>query len=134
MNRSFRGLTTLEIILATGLLSVVILGMIAVFMGGLKLMSGTELRTRASNVGAQVLESISERGGHEILPDEDLVFSGAVPDPMLEQFPPAPYPSQEEFTISVETRILSARTTAVLVIVAWDTGNVRLERVFNEVD
>jgi len=127
-------LTLAEVIIAVGLLGLATLSLMAVFIGGLRLMSRSEVRTSASNLGNAVLESITDIGGFHAIPDTDRTFDGNVPDPTSSGFPPSPYPGNAEFTITVETKIVTASTRAVQVTVRWDEGRVQLEKVFNEVE
>jgi hypothetical protein len=120
--------------MAVGLLAIATLSLIAVFIGGLQLMSRSEERTAASNLGSAVLESISDIGGFHAVPNSDSLFDGARSDPAINNFPPSPYPAAEGFTIAVETRVVTARTRAVQVTVSWDEGRVKLEKIYNEVE
>ena len=117
----------------------VLVALIGVFIGGLKLMDGSQLRTKASNVGREVLEAIADEGGFDFVPTTDSFFDGVAPTPTRQSFPPPPYPQAERegrtFTVSVETSTLTERTRAVLVTVTWgEEGSVQLERTFNAVE
>lgn len=135
LKRRPRGLTLSELLISVGLLAVVILTIVGVFIGGLKLMNNSKVRTGASNIARQVLEAIEDEGGFVALPDEESLFDGAVPTPAVEGFPPAPYPVAQadgrDFTVVVETRNLGARARAVLVTVNWDDRSLKLEKVFH---
>lgn len=130
VRRSNIGLTLAEVVLATGLLTLVVVIVMGVFIGGLRLMSRSEQRTQATNLARLMLESIDDQGGFHTLPDSDSIFDGTVPDPAVNNFPPAPYPGNE-LAITVQTRALTTRTRAVLVNVTWNSGSVRLEKVFH---
>jgi Tfp pilus assembly protein PilV len=125
------GLTLAEVVLATGLLTLVVVIVMGVFIGGLRLMSRSEQRTQATNLARLLLESINDQGGFHALPDTDTTFDGKVPDPAVNDFPPTPYPGNEHLVVTVKTRALSDRTRAVLVNVAWNSGAVQLEKVFH---
>lgn len=120
--------------MAVGLLAIAALSMIAVFMGGLNLMAKSEQRTQASNLGTEVLESIADQGGFHSLPETDIVFNGRNNDPEVDGFPPPPYPGNDDYSVTVESRVLTDRTRAVQVTVGWTEGQIKLEKVFNAVE
>ena len=128
------GLTLAEVIIAVGLIGFVTLGLIGTIVGGLKLMSRSETRTAASNLGAGVIEAISDNGGFHSIPDSILTFDGKTPDPQIDEFPPAPYPGDDRFTTTVRCRVVTPKTRAVQVEVSWRQGSIQLEKVFNEVE
>lgn len=130
----YSGLTLAEVVLAVGLIGFVTLGLMGTIVGGLKLMSRSETRTAASNLGAGVLESIADNGGYHCIPDSDLTFDGKRPDPQVKDFPPPPYPGDDRFTTIVRCRVVTPKTRAVQVEVSWGQGRIRLEKVFNEVE
>ena len=76
-----RGLSIPELLMAIGILAVVILTIVGVFIGGLKLMNNSKVRTAASNVGKEVLEAIEDEGGFVAIPEQETIFDGAVPAP-----------------------------------------------------
>ena len=121
-------------IIAVGLVGFVTLGLIGTIVGGLKLMSRSETRTAASNLGAGVLEAIADNGGFHSIPDSNLTFDGKVPDPQVNDFPPSPYPGDDRFATIVRCRVVTPRTRAVQVEVSWGQGSIKLEKVFNEVE
>ena len=126
-----RGLTLAEVVVATGLLTVVVVIVMGVFIGGLRLMSLSEQRTQATQMAQAMLESIADQGGFQALPDVDSAFDGKVPDAAVDGFPPAPYPGNENLVIAVRTRVLTDTTRAALVTVRWASGEVRLEKTFH---
>ncbi len=121
--------------MAIGILAVVILTVVGVFIGGLKLMNNSKVRTAASNVGKEMLEAIEDEGGFVAIPDQETVFDGAVPAPQVDGFPPEPYPTtrtdNRDFVIVVETRNIDDRSRAVLVTVNWDDRSLKLEKMFH---
>lgn len=133
--RARKGLTLAEILMAVGLLSMVLILLVGVFIGGLQLMQSSEVHTAASSIGREVMETIEDEGGFACLPLDSSSFNGANPDATVDGFPPEPYPTASrggrDFVLRVETQNLSARMTAVLVTVSWDGGRIQLEKVFH---
>lgn len=127
-----RALTLAEVMLSVGLLGVVVLVVMGVYIAGIRSMERSEVRTEATNLGADLLEIVDEQGGFGALPDSDLTFDGSVPDSTLDGFPPPPYPGTERYSLKVRTRVVSARTRALMVEVQWAQGAVKLERVYHE--
>jgi hypothetical protein len=81
-----------------------------------------------------VLEAIADDGGYHALPGSDSLFEGKTPDPDIGGYPPPPYPGNQEFTVTVQNRILTPQTQAVQVTVSWGEGAIKLEKVFNAVE
>ncbi len=138
VNSARRGSSLAEVLLAAGILTTVLLLLVGVFIGGLNLMERSEVYTTASNVAREVFETLQDEGGFAALPLEPSEFDGSRPDPRVDRFPPEPYPvatrNGREFTISLETLHPSSRMTAVLVTVAWESGQLQLEKVFHAAD
>lgn len=136
--RKTAALTLAEVIIAIGLLSMVLLMLVGVFIGGLQLMARSEVHTEASSIGREVIETIEDEGGFSALPSSMASFDGAVPHPKLDGFPPDPYPKAtrggREYIIRVEVRSPSSRLGAVLVTVKWNEGQIKLEKVFHAAD
>lgn len=133
--RGRHGLTLAEVLFALAIIASVVLVVVGVFAGGIHLMNRSEKRTQASNLGGDLLEQIADEGGFSHLPDVDRVFDGRVPDaPDTSGFPPSPYPASGDYTVVVTTRVLTGVTRAVLVEVHWDSGAVKLEKVFHAVE
>ena len=133
--REYKGLTLAEILIAVGLLTMVLVLLVGVFIGGLQLMQRSEVHTAASSIGREVMETIEDEGGLACIPLHSTAFNGANPDASVDGFPPAPYPrvsrAGREFVVRVETHSLSARMAAVLVTVSWGGGRIQLEKVFH---
>lgn len=133
-------MTLAEVMMAAGILVVVLLLLIAVFIGGLQLMERSEVHTAASSIGREVLETIEDAGGFAALPLLASQFDGAVPDDTLDGFPPQPYPKAQrdgrDYVIKAQTIKVGTRdrSTAVLITVSWDGGSVQLEKVFHAAD
>jgi len=124
------GLSLAEVILAFGLLAVAILSLIGVATSGLGLMArGNELTT-ATSLGHEFLERV--RADPSGLPSAGS-FLGSVPTPLLDGFPPSPYPGEtiqgQSYTINVTTEPVpdTERLVAVEVVVRWgERSQVRL--------
>ena len=131
-NRKSQALSLLEVMLAFGVLSVALLGVIALFTNGLRLMSHSKQLTAATEVGRQVLESV-KTAGYSSIPGTDIVFDGrgATPDPQIlgpPDFPPRPYPTEVvdggnyEVVVRVTTPPASPTLRAVEVEVYYARG------------
>ncbi len=123
---------------AAGLLTMVLLLLIGVFIGGLQLMERSEVHTAASTIAREILETVRDEGGYAALPPSNSSFNGANPDPVLDGFPPAPYPVAtrmgRDFVTRVEVRHRPPRFATVLVTVAWPEGRIQLEKAFHAAD
>ena len=93
------GVSLLEVLLALGILSVALLGIMGVYTIGLK-QSVAEQSFQASEMGSELLERVGEMGFDD-LPDTDVVFDGRRGDPAVDGFPPAPYPTRNNLQAEV---------------------------------
>ena len=136
------GLTLAEILFSAGILTIVLVLLVGVFVGGLNLMERSEIQTAASSIGREIIETIQDEGGFGALPEGDIVFNGGNPDPKMGDFPPDPYPTASrdgrDYSVRVEVKEVSSRVpnrmSAVLVTVSWDGGRIQLEKVFHAAD
>ncbi len=133
-------MTLAEVMMAAGILVVVLLLVIAVFIGGLQLMERSEVHTEASSIGREILETIEDAGGFAALPLVAGKFDDSIPDARVDGFPPKPYSEAErggrEYNVTVETKAVGTtnRSMAVLVTVSWGEGRIQLEKVFHAAD
>lgn len=138
-DRTGRGFTVAEILIALGLVVTALLVLVGVFGGGLNLMANSQEHTVAVEQAKEFLESIEEGGGFAMLPTTAKVFDGSVPDSPESGFPPAPYPvvavdgRSYVLTVRVEPHPTLAEVTAVEVEVRWgERGRTRLETSFRK--
>ena len=117
-----RGLSLLEILFALVLVTVAVLAVVSVYIGGMRLSAKGERLFIASETGKAVLERIREAGFSEI-PDGTRTFDGRSNDPQLGDFPPPPYPAQGDYPILVETHLQEANLKSVTVRVFYDKDN-----------
>lgn len=101
--------------------AVAILTLLAVLIGGLRLLEKSEETTEATSVAREQMERIKAGSYPHALGNE--VFDGRVPDATVEEFPPAPYPKRQgKFTYytRVAVRPLDAVRFDVVVQVYWN--------------
>ena len=108
--------------LALGILAVALLGLMSVFVSGLRLQSQAEEITAATQVGREFLERLKASG--PTVPGAGL-YDGWQPDARHSSgFPPDPYPSTtvdgRDFRLTVEVADRSAGLKAVTVEVWWN--------------
>ncbi|MCA9792812.1 MAG: hypothetical protein KC910_13490 [Candidatus Eremiobacteraeota bacterium] len=134
-----RGVWITEVVLAFGLMAVAILGLLAVFMSGLRLSSQARDVAAASELARLTLEQVKANlrtGGFAYVPAGTYRYDGALPDtpvgtaPLL--FPPAPYPGTtvngQAFTVVVSGSEMSSTLKDVQVEVSWGpTSKITLE-------
>lgn len=100
-----RGLTLVEVMLATGLLATAILGLMAVFFHQGRAVDQSNSQIAAVGLARAELEAIRAKG-HGVIP-ANATFDGRRPDPQGAGFPPAPYPSTTlngvNYTVMVTT-------------------------------
>lgn len=126
-----RGLTLLEILLATALLSIAVLALMGVHLEGLRLARQGRDLTRATDLATALLEVTQDLGYHQIPPDA--TFQGA---PAVNGFPPEPYPEVtldgQRYQLKVVTQSRDLHLKSVLVEVSWGPKHkVVLERLFS---
>lgn len=130
------GFSIPEVIIAFGLLSVVILSIVAVFTSGLRLQSQAQRVTAATEVARALLEAV-RADGFSAIPQTGALFDGRKSDPVDSGtgFPPAPYPrgivGGTTYEVVVETKPHGPDRVSVEVAVFWGRdGKVRLESSF----
>ena len=118
-------------LLALGLLLVGILGIVAVFVGGLKLSARANQLAGATQVGRELLERVRQRQrdlGFSTLPTGTYQYNGWANDPTTgappNAYPPSPYPranlNQVDYTVVVYGQQPSAFLKTVKVEVYWN--------------
>ncbi|MBI3926356.1 MAG: hypothetical protein HY319_12515 [Armatimonadetes bacterium] len=128
------GLTLLETLLAIGILAVVSLAVVAVFVGGLRLLARSSEIATATEIARDFLER-TKLTGYGALPPGTNRFDGSVPDPASASgFPQGPYPKfpsgGREYTLVVSSQPVpgSSSLMSVQVEVRWDEVSfVRME-------
>lgn len=126
-----RGLTLLEILLATVLLAVAVLALMGVHLEGLRLARQGRDFTRATDLATALLESTQDLGYNQIPPDGS--FAGG---PAVGGFPPPPYPGVtldgQAYDLKVVARSRDLHLKSVTVEVSWGGKHkVVLERLFS---
>lgn len=120
----------LEVLLALGILSVALLGIMGVYAIGMKQSVVAEQSFQATEMGSEILERVGELGFDD-LPDTDVVFDGRRGDPAVSGFPPAPYPSRDGMQAEVYVDQLSPTLKSVCVKVYYQSGrNVGFQTYF----
>jgi len=121
-----RGLSLLEVLLATAILGFALLTLVGVFSSGLKLARQSREATAAASLARSCLER-TQALGFERLPAGNLTFSG---QPAEGAFPPAPYPFQEvdghRYTVNVTLSEVGVYLKEVRVQVGWGQGSLLL--------
>lgn len=123
MNPRIQGVTLIEVIMALGILAVAILGVMAVFISGLKLSKSSEQVTTASTVGQEFLELTKVRGYDGLMVGK---FDGIVATPADPStgFPVSPYPSvkrdHKDYILVVDCTDITPTIRGVKVDVYWD--------------
>lgn len=113
----------METVLALGILAVALLGLISVFLAGVKAVQNSAQVTTATNVGREFLELVKARGYAGTALG---VYSGLEPSQpdAATGFPFAPYPyviiDGHEYILTVECRDISPTVRSVNVEVYWD--------------
>lgn len=121
-----RGLTLLEVLLATAILGFALLTLVGVFSSGLKLARQSREATAATSLARSCLERIRDLG-FDRLPPGNLSFTG---QPATGPFPPLPYPRQEVdghlYTVNVTLTEAGLYLKEVRVQVGWGQGSLLL--------
>lgn len=129
MNR--RAFSLAELILALGLAALATLTLVAVLLGGLRLMGRSSDVNDATSVARELMENI--RSGNYAHPLANETFDGRANDPANGGFPPAPYPGRDlhqRYFCRVTTRLLDTRRCLVQVEVTGSSGGrVQLESI-----
>lgn len=124
------GVSLLEVLLALGILSVALLGIMGVYAIGMKQSVVAEQSFQATEMGSEILERVGELGFDD-LPDTDVVFDGRRGDPAVSGFPPAPYPTRGDLKAEVYVDQLSPTLKSVCVKVYYQSGrNVGFQTYF----
>lgn len=127
MRRGHSGLTLLETVIALGLLTTALLGLLAVFISGLRSVNLSSRVTAATDVGQDFLEVSKERGFGLLSLGR---YDGTLPDPPGPgSFPASPYPSTTidgiEYHLIVDCQEITPDIRQLSVEVVWDTQTRR---------
>ena len=116
--RRERALSVIEIMLAMGVLSIALLGIVAMYTQGLFLLSQNKQVARATELAQENLERIKDRGVALISPGVYDSRNGDQPDPVT-GFPPPPYNAggNTEYPIFIEATNVGAPTGVIAVTV-----------------
>lgn len=99
-----RGYSLVEVVLAIGLFGVALLGITALFIGGLGLSFQNSESYQAVQLGQQIIERTH---APVMISSVARSFDGRTPDSAVAGFPPAPYPSvrlgEQEYKFLVRT-------------------------------
>jgi uncharacterized protein (TIGR02598 family) len=126
-----RGFSLAEVLFALAVGAVAVLTLIAVLIGGLRLLAKSQETSEATSVGRELMERIRARNYAHPLGTEE--FDGRVPDAAVDGFPPAPYPRKQlKFIYSTRVRVrqLDSVRWHVAVDVFWNqNSSLQLETV-----
>ena len=130
-----RGLSVIEVMLALGVLSIALLGIVAMYTQGLYLLSHNKQVARATELAQENLEKIKANGVTLISPGLYDSRIGDQPD-ALTGFPPPPYNAvgQTEYPIVIEATEVGAPAGVIAVTVRVyfeKERNVELQTYFN---
>lgn len=121
-----RGLSLLEVLLATAILGFALLTLVGVFSSGLKLARQSREASAAASLARSCLERIEDLG-FDRLPPGNRTFTGQAP---TGAFPPLPYPRQEvdghSYTVNVTLSEAGLYLKEVHVQVGWGEGSLQL--------
>jgi prepilin-type N-terminal cleavage/methylation domain-containing protein len=117
-----KGVSLVEIVIALGILSIALLGLVATFTSGLKLAQVSNEVTTATTVGQEFLELVKARGYTQTATG---TYDGRVPDPAASVgFPFAPYPTvkrnNQEYALVVTCSDVTTTIRDVRVDVYWE--------------
>jgi len=129
------GLSLLEVLFAFALVTIAVLGIMAVYTGGLKLSAKGERALFATELSQTMMEVIKEQGFDKI-PTARTTFDGrANQAPNADGFPPAPYPKVDDYVVQVTAYQKEDFLKSVTVRVFYDNQNsVVLQTYFTPFD
>lgn len=130
-----RGVNLIEVLIAFALVAVAFIGLASMFVAGMRLQQRSQEVSVASEVGREFLEECREID-FATIPTSPQQFDGNLPTPLLNGFPPAPYPTTtvgaQTCRLVVEVTPLAARLRVVKVEVQYgDTGHIRMETMIH---
>lgn len=126
-----RGFSLLEVIFALALLAALALGLLALFINGLKLSTQNRETTKCAKVAQQLLENLRDRSLE--FPKTPQNFRATQSDPQMNGFPPAPYPRLvlgiQKYFVNVQIEPVTGQLHlySVRVLVSWPDGSHRVE-------
>ncbi len=117
-----QAMSLIEIVVALGVIAFALMTMIGLYVSGIRLMNRGEEITVATEIGRQVLESLKRDGGYHYIPDTNEIYDGRVPDPRNPalDFPPAPYPVNDQYRLWVASELVDPNLKSVTVRVYYD--------------
>lgn len=121
----------LEVLIAFALVAIAFIGLASMFVAGMQLQERSQEVSVASEVGRAFLEQCREMNFYEI-PGTTQHFDGNIPTALLNDFPPAPYPTttvgNQTCRLVVDVTPAAARLRTVTVQVQYgNTGHITLE-------
>lgn len=123
-----RGLTTIETLVAIGIVSITLLAIMALFTASFRSVNQTSELTNGVEIARELIESVKVLG-REAPPPVDGIYKGSIPTPQEESgFPPAPYPEVERGGVRYTLQVTVApapgttRAKAITVEVTWKDG------------
>ncbi len=126
-----KGFSLIETVFAVALLAVLALGLLALFINGLKLSTQNRESTKCAKVGQQLLENLRDRSLE--FPKTAQSFRAIDGDPPTHGFPPAPYPrvdlGGQEYLIEVQLDPVAGHLHlySVRVQVSWPDGSHQVQ-------
>ncbi len=106
------GFTLLEIVLALGLTTLILLAVFYVMIGSLQSFQRAEEVSVVRALAREEIERVKERN----VPLVAGLFDGSVPTPQLDGFPPPPYPvSADGYTVVVNSVAMDERLFSLVV-------------------
>lgn len=115
------GVSLLEVLLALGIFSVALLGIMGVYAIGMKQSVVAEQSFRATEMGSEILERVGELGFDD-LPDTNVEFDSRRGDLAVDGFPPAPYPTRNNLQAQVYVDQMGPTLKSVCVRVHYQSG------------
>jgi len=130
------GFSLLENVIALGVITVAILGLVAAFTAGLRMMNQSEKISAATEIGRAFMETVKSKGY-----DQTTVgtYDGWIKESAdsATGFPPSPYPQakrdNQEYWLEVQCAQISPVVRSVAVDVHWDAqGKVTLKTLIHQ--
>lgn len=126
-----KGFSLIEVVFAVALLAVLALGLLALFINGLKLSTQNREATKSAKVAQQLLENLRDRSLE--FPKTPQDFRALDGDPPINGFPPNPYPrvdlGGQEYLVNVQLEPVAGHLHlySVRVQVSWPDGSHQVQ-------